>query len=158
MARQARATPPPPPQPAPAPGPSLKLQSRHLGRGVEWGSCPVPFLSRPSPRRQLGLGHWGPVPPLTGTDSHLVPLSTRVPSIPSPSLSLSWTKQCTLRTGTHAATLAGTGPRGRGGAPAAAQGSFLEAERRNPTICSPPPGPSWIEKVEVSVSESTEDF
>lgn len=126
------------------------------GGGV--GLLPSPFPVAPLPHRQLGLGHWSPVPPLTGTDSHLVPLSIRVPSIPLPSVSLSWTKQCALRTGTHAATLAGTGPRGRGGAPAAAQGSFLEAQRRNPTICSPPPVPSWIGKVEVSVSESTEDF
>lgn len=95
-----------PPQPAPAPGPSLKLQlEQTLREGGGVGLLPSPFPVAPLPRRQLGLGHWGPVPPLTGTDSHLVPLSTRVPSIPSPSVSLSWTKQCTLRTGTHAATL-----------------------------------------------------
>lgn len=53
MARQARAT---PPQPAPAPGPSLKLQlEQTLREGVEWGSCPVPFLSLPSPAASLDL-------------------------------------------------------------------------------------------------------
>lgn len=92
MARQARAT---PPQPAPAPGPSLKLQlEQTLREGGGVGLLPSPFPVAPLPRRQLGLGHWSPVPPLTGTDSHLVPLSTRVPSIPLPSVSLSWTKQC----------------------------------------------------------------
>lgn len=58
--------------------------------------CPSPPPAALLPRRQLGPGCWGPVPPMTGTYGHLVPWSTRVPSIPSPSVSLSWTKPCAL--------------------------------------------------------------
>lgn len=87
--RQGLSVSPHPPS-IPAPGPPFKWQ---LEQPLpERGSCPVPPPAAPLPRFQTGPSGWGPVPPLTGTDSHLVPGCTRMPSSPSPSVSLSWTK------------------------------------------------------------------
>lgn len=83
---------PPPPNPFRLPGLlSSGSSSSHSRRGGG-GISPSPSTSAPLPQFQPELSRWGPVPPLTGTDSHLVPGSIRVPSRPSHSVSLSWTK------------------------------------------------------------------